>query len=202
MAKKFDFLLNRQDTAAAMGVSTQAIGTWDLKPAEKEDNTSSRVYYDIREVIQYRLNRDLDSGKSTQSLQIERANVAKLQGQKLSLEVKKIKGDLVPADTITEHWENLFLAFRSKILAIPSKAAMVALNATSIEDVEEHLEVFLIEALEELSGDGMPDEYKRSRQESQTSSEATSEDVRERVGRQIPKTKRGSKRGARTVEDK
>lgn len=169
----------------AMGVSTQALQTWDLVNVKKQGAQGSRVYYDIREVIQLRLKRDVDKGTAAQSLPQQRTRLAKNQADKAELEVKKLKGELIPAEDIEKHWENMFLAFRAKILAIPQKAAMVALNATSIEDVEESLSLFLVEALQELAGDGMPDEYKADRQESTFNSKATTETDGEHVGGQL-----------------
>ena len=173
MKTETDFLFNRKDTAAAMGVSTQAIGTWELEHVKKEGATGNRVYYDIRDVIQYRLKRDVETGKVLQSLPHERTRLARLQADKEEIKVKRLRGELIPADAVIKHWEDMFLAFRAKILGIPPRAAMVAINATSIEDVEESMEKFLREALHELAGDGMPDEYKAMRQDSPQGTETT-----------------------------
>jgi len=172
MKSETDFLFNRKDTAEVMGVSTQAIGLWNMEQQKKKGATGNRVYYDIREVVRLRLKEAANRSGNAPDIQRDKSRLVKIQADKADLEYKKMKGELIHADTVTEHWETLFLAFRSKILAIPTRAATVALNATSIPDVEEKLEAFLIEALEELSGDGMPDEYKHVRQESAASPQA------------------------------
>jgi len=182
MKSETDFLFNRKDTAEVMGVSTQAIGLWNMEQQKKKGATGNRVYYDIREVVQLRLKEAANRSGNAPDIQREKSRLTKLQADKADLEYKKMKGELISTDTVTEHWENLFVAFRSKILAIPTRAAAVALNATSIPDVEEKLEAFLLEALEELSGDGMPDEYKQHRQESAPSTETTSETNSHSVG--------------------
>ena len=182
MVEKFDFLLNRKETAEALGVSTQALGGWNIEPVHKPGNNTTRLYYDIREVIQFRLKRDIEAGNVGQSLPHERTRLARAQAETAEVNLKKMKGLLIPADTVTKHWENMFLAFRAKILGIPPRAAMVAINATSVEDVEDSMETFLVEALEELAGDGMPDEYKTVRQDSPESITTTPETISQQVG--------------------
>lgn len=164
MKTETNFLFNRKDTAAAFGVSTQAIGVWNIEPVQSLGKTGNRIYYDIREVIQERLKQARNSSGAGGDLSQQQLRLARNKAEKSEIELQVIKGELLPLNEIVGHWENLFLAFRAKILAIPNKAAHVALNATSLEDVETSLELFLLEALEELSGDGMPDEYKQSRQ--------------------------------------
>lgn len=198
------FYFNRKETGEAFNVSTQTIGLWELDPAPVPPSMAvgNRTYYDIREVIQLRLQKALGAANGGGDIAHANLRLARSKADKADLEFAKLKGELIPRDDIIKHWENLFLAFRAKILAIPQKAAHVALNATSLADVEDHIETFLIEALEELAGDGMPDEYKTSGQEIETGTEATSETNGKPVGRPVPKTKRGSKRGTGTVANK
>ena len=158
MKQEADFLFNRKDTAAAFGVSTQSIGLWDLPQHKKEGAVGNRVYYDIREVIQYKMKHVINSGKSAPDAAREKNRLIKLQADKAQHELDKAEGKVVDVDIVKEHWEGVFLSFRAKILGIPQRAATVALNAASIPEVEEELEKFLLEALNELSGDGMPDE--------------------------------------------
>lgn len=182
MKHETDFLFNRKDTAAVFSVSTQALGAWDLTPVKKPGATGNRIYYDIRDVVKMRLEKALDVGGNIPDIQREKARLAKTTASMKELEYKKMKGELIPVEDVTKHWEMLFLAFRAKILNIPQRAAQVALAASSIPEIEDSLTQFLNEALIELSGDGMPDEYKDVRQESQTSSKATTTSNSKRVG--------------------
>jgi len=182
MKHETDFLFNRKDLAAAFSVSTQAVGAWDLNPVRKPGASGNRTYYDIREVIKYRIDKALDVGGNIPDIQKQKSRLAKSSADMKDLELAKMKGEMIPADDVTKHWQNLFLAFRAKILAIPQRAAMVALAASSIPEVEESLSQFLNEALIELSGDGMPDEYKAMRQESPINTEAASTTNSEHVG--------------------
>jgi len=117
-----------------------------------------------------------------QSLHQERTKLARLQAEKEDINLKRLKGELVPADAVVEHWETMLLAFRAKIMGISPRAAMVALNATTLQDIEDSLDDFLREALHELAGDGMPDEYKTVRQNSPPSIKATNSTHREQMG--------------------
>lgn len=198
MSKEFDFMLSKKDAAEALGITGQALSFWKVESIKR----GSRNFYDIRVLIKYMQERDMEDNNGKGSLPQQRTRLVKLQADKQSLEIKKLQGELVPAKDVIDHWGKLLGAFRAKVLVIPSKAALVALNATSLEDVEDHLEYFLIEALMELSGDGMPDEYKTVRQTSKASIKASSKDDGKRVGGSVSKTKPRSKRRARTVANK
>jgi len=198
MSKEFDFMLSKKDTASVLGITGQALSFWKVKTIKR----GTRLFYDVRECVKYMQERDMEDNDGKGSLPKQRTRLVTLQADKQALEVKKLKGELVPAKDIIEHWSNLLGAFRAKVLAIPPKAAQVALDATSLEDVEDHLEYFLIEALEELSGDGMPDEYKQVRQTSKADTKAANKDDGKRVGGQVQKTKPRSKRRARPVANK
>jgi len=198
MSKEFDFMLSKRDTAEVLGITGQALTFWKVKSIKR----GTRLFYDIRECVAYMKERDMEDNDGKGSLPKQRTRLVTLQADKQALEVKKLKGELVPAEDIIEHWGKLLGAFRAKVLAIPPKAAQVALDATSLEDVEDHLEYFLIEALEELAGDGMPDEYKRVRQTSKVNTKAAPKSNSKRVGRQVPKAKPRSKRRTRSVANK
>jgi phage terminase Nu1 subunit (DNA packaging protein) len=80
----------------------------------------------------------------------ERARLARLQGDKLELELAEKNGDLVPISEVEAGWKKLVLTFRNQMLLLPQKVAdELGGDEARIMQV---LNGLVREALQELSG--------------------------------------------------
>lgn len=84
-------------------------------------------------------------------LPTERALLAQAQRLKLEREAQVARRELVAADDVITAWTRLVGACRSRLLAIPSR--MGSLHGA---EVAANVEMFVFEALDELSSDGLP----------------------------------------------
>lgn len=81
-----------------------------------------------------------------------------------ALEEAEQRGEMIPADVVTEAWQGILTNVRAKLLAMPCKLAAQAFAAHSMPEIEELLHRGIHEALTELSEDGTP---KQNRKRSQ-----------------------------------
>lgn len=81
----------------------------------------------------------------------ERARLLKLQADKTELEVDTIKGKLISADEAEELWASLLATFRSRMLAMPTRAAHLVSHLKEFYAIEHTLRDLVIDALTELA---------------------------------------------------
>ena len=90
----------------------------------------------------------------------ERAKLTKLQAEKVSLELEQLRGTLLPTEMVVVGWMGHVSNARAKMLAIPPKAAAEIVGMESYLEIEQFLTMLIHEALDELSTDGIPKEYR------------------------------------------
>lgn len=140
-------------------------------------------------------------GDEGEGLTYERTRLFRAQADKTELEAKELRGEMVRADDVIETWSRKAGAMRSRLLSLPSKAAPRARAAASDEQAAKLIEAEVIEALEELSGDGLPDRTRARRTRDEGGAEAAATTDGESVGRRVPATVAGKRRRTRKVED-
>jgi len=109
-------LLPQSVCAIALGISVDALRKWRVRPRKRQGR---QVLYYLPDLLDYREHRD---DNQALSLYVERARLAAAQADRTELEVKQLRGDLIPAHAVLEAWEPIVGAARAKVLAIPSKA--------------------------------------------------------------------------------
>lgn len=65
--------------------------------------------------------------------------------------------ELIPADVVQHHWENMVGNMRNKLLALPSRIAGAVMGQDTVQGIEREAMLLVREALEEIAQDGMPD---------------------------------------------
>ena len=131
----------------------------------------------------------------------ERARLTKAQADRTELEAAELRGDMVRADWVIEEWARMLGSLRSRMLSLPTKAAPRARGAVSDAEAAALLEREVLEALQELSDDGL-DPRTRSRQERRAGrDEAAAAAHSKRVGGSVPKAVAGKRGRAGKVED-
>ena len=131
----------------------------------------------------------------------EQAKLAKLRQEKLDLEIEETKGNLVLADAVEKHWKDKLLSFRGRMLSLPRKFSPLVRATSTDQEAEQLLVSGVYEALEELSGNGIPKRTRENRHRSQSSGKPATKANRQRVGGPKKKTQHRSKRRGRTVEN-
>lgn len=190
------FLFSRKETAEFMSVSAIAVSQWTV---DYEVKKGTRSLYDIRKVIQWRIARDQEKSSN---LTMERTRLAKLQADKVEIDLRIARGEVCTIPMVMEHWQEMIMSIRAKLLAMPPKIATAAIDASSVKEIEETVMELMYEALEELKDDGVPSKTKEASSANAVLNEATTNNDGESMGRQVQETKPRSKRRARAVADK
>jgi hypothetical protein len=105
----------------------------------------------------------LDDDGVVYNYEQERARLTKAQADKTELEARELRGEMVRAEDVIESWGRMLGALRSRLLSIPSKSAPRARAAENDEQAAKLVEVEVLEALQELSDDGLPDRARARR---------------------------------------
>ena len=97
--------------------------------------------------------------KNPQDLNLERARLTKAQADHKEIDLAKARGELIPAEDVAKTWADMVLASKARLSAIPTSAAPLVAAADSTPEVTRILQSQIEEALDELSGSGIPDGY-------------------------------------------
>ena len=131
----------------------------------------------------------------------ERARLTKAQADKVELEAHELRGEMVLADHVIEAWARMLGAARSRLLSLPSKAAPRVRAAANDEEAARLIESEVLEALEELSSDGLPDRTRSRRTRNPSHPEAAAEADGERMGGRVSPPEPRKRGRARKVAD-
>jgi phage terminase Nu1 subunit (DNA packaging protein) len=100
---------------------------------------------------QYLMKKQLTKNGSSTDLATEKLRLLKAQADKAELELEALKGKYIEVTEVEFEWSNLLLAFRSKMLNMPSKlACTLAAAGSDFAKLEQILEDEIYEALTEL----------------------------------------------------
>lgn len=137
IATHLDLSLSRVQQLQAEGVIT--------KRAELD---VARVEYirHLRERAQLR-------HKATQDINEERARLVHHQANIESMKEEEKVGSLISADEVESSWTGMAMSMRAKMLGVPKKVASTALGVTDYTEMEDLVDEYVKEALDELSAD-------------------------------------------------
>lgn len=113
----------------------------------------------------------------------ERSRLTKAQADKAEFEAALMAGRLVDVEQLTQAWEGMLSSMRAKLLAIPSKVAPIIADEDEPGVVQNIIDDYMREALEELASYGTSTSNEDP-VEGDGGTEATTETDSKPVGRQ------------------
>ncbi len=125
--------------------------------------------------------------------------MARAESEELSVMV--MKGQYLPVDLMVNTWQHQYASMRAKLLSLPTKGATIAVAAETLEDIKAGLMEIIIEALDELSTDGLPKDIDEILVRYAASAQASAEPDGQSMGGPIPETQPGGQLGAGGMED-
>lgn len=106
----------------------------------------------VRGYIAYLRRRAVKGDAPTGDLTSHRTRLTAARADLAEMEKAQMENRLIPAEDISAAWEAMTANMRSKMLAIPSKAAPAVYAAESLNEAKSILKDEINEALAELSG--------------------------------------------------
>lgn len=155
----------------------------------------------VRSYIRYLQDRSIGRDAGPIDSHKERARLLRAQADKTELEVRTLRGVLIPAEQVEKMWNMILAAFRARMLSLPIKAAQLVITIDDFHEAERIIRDQVYEALTELAEYDVEKFTVVSTTQPEDDS-ATAETDGKPVGRRKPKAKPGSKRRTRKVADK
>lgn len=149
--------MNKAELAKVLKKSTVAIDGWLSRgcPAKSGPQDGKRSYeFDLADVVEWRLEHERAQTKAARvdvDLSEAKRRKAVAEASISEMDEKVRRGDLLERDTVDTAVMAAFSRVRTKLLAIPTKAAPLAVQAPSIAEIEAILRAHVIEALQELA---------------------------------------------------
>ena len=156
-------MATQKDLAEHLFISPQAVGNLVKNGIITIRKGRSPVDIDFarREYLEHLRKTQNHYKKSGNSGDIveESTRLKKFQADKAELEVNQLEGKLIPASLVRDTWSGLVSNAHAKFLNIPTNLAHQVLAAEDYNQATDLIKNSIHEALEELSGDGIPTEY-------------------------------------------
>lgn len=202
--------LGREEAAQLIGCSMTQLHRMDKEP---DPPPWSGRGYECKQFgawlrRQWRRESGIAEDGKVYDYEMERARLTKAQADKTELESQELRGEMVRVPDVVEEWARQIGSTKARCLSIPTKAAPRARTAASDEEAAKVIEAEILEALQELSDDGLPTHTRRRADAARARDsrraagvEAAAEADRKRMGRRAPKAEPGKRRRAGKVED-
>ena len=129
----------------------------------------------IRGYVTYLQERSLGEGVIRIDYQAEKAGLVKAQREKAQLEVEELKGELTRNVDVVNEWAKLIMAFRARLLALPSAIVTVIDTADDLAAREALARDLVEAALNELAGTGLSGVDQQNNHSYEAASKATAE---------------------------
>lgn len=162
-----DFNVTQKDLAKVLSITTRQVrnlknqGLFETEPGTKKYNLAKCV----AEYIDFKIKGEVSNGTSVIK-EKEQAEHERIKKEISKIKLRKLKKEMHEASDVEYFLNNMLVAFRNRLLAVPGKVAPVILGETDINIVIEKLTSEMFETLDELSeydpdavnGDGISDD--------------------------------------------
>lgn len=199
MAVAFQALINAPELAELLGVSTTRLRQLVLEGVLKRAARGQFALPDATQAYCQHM-RDRALGRSGPAVtagevnEQERLTRAKADLAELDLQLRR--GAVISSSDVGDWWDRIISTARTRLLAIPSRAAPLIIGSGTLPKIQSTIESLLNEALSELSSvNPIPDTQSDARVEAAAETDA------EPVGRRRTKAKPRKQRGAGAVAD-
>ena len=148
--------LNKTEIADVFGVSLQTVEQWVRKGLACEKSAREVLFNSAQVVSFLERQAEIRAAESAKPADLEEARARKLaaEAELAEIAVAKARGAVVEIDVVARVVSEEYAATRAKLLSLPSKLGPMAAIETSATACQELIERGIVEALEELSGDG------------------------------------------------
>lgn len=176
------YLVPKKDAAAFFGVSVQALDGWFTRgcPIAEQDSHGRIKAVDLSAMARWRVE------KAEGNLDADRARLARAQAERTELELAELRGLVVRTDEVAAAWTNEIARARTRLLAMPNKLGPLCRSVPTDAAAAGLIEAEVLQALEELSKDGVPERARRRREAGAARVAAAAETDGVRVGGSTP----------------
>jgi len=91
------------------------------------------------------------SGGDDIDFHTEKARLTKMQADKAEMEVLELSHELVRVEEVVQEWQSQLMDMKGKLLSIPSKLATLVADIDNPAEVQDLIDTYIRESLQELS---------------------------------------------------
>lgn len=127
-------IVNKRQLADIMGCTEETLSQWTKQgmPVLLQRRGVAGNQYETAAVIAWRDARNQSDSPPT-DYETERTRKVKIEADILALEKAQLEGRLIPVEIVEQSWLRMAVAFRAKMLSIPSKCAPRVCGLSFIE---------------------------------------------------------------------
>jgi len=144
--------LTQTQVAALLGVTPRTVRDWADAPRNGDGS-----YHGPAIVAYYLAKRTGADGEDGERHPTQRERLAAAQAEKVEVENRVRRGELVEVEQVGAEWDDLVLAARAKLLSMPTKVAPQLVGRTDPNAIRTILRDEVHAALAELAGPVEPD---------------------------------------------
>ena len=175
-------LVQKREAAAFFGVSVQALDGWFNRgcPIAEQDAHGRIKAVDLSAMARWRI------GLAEGNLDADRARLARAQAERTELDLAELQGQVVRTDEVVAAWSAEVARARTRLLSLPNKLGPQCRSAATDAAAAGLIEAEVLQALEELSSDGLTERARNRRAARAERMAAAAETDGVRVGRSAP----------------
>lgn len=145
-------IVNQRELSEVTGVSQVTLWNWKKEgmPVVRSGENGQEDQYDTVQVIDWMLAREAAKYKQ----EGEKDRLARLQGDKIELELAELRAELVPASKIEPAWTSIAMAVRQALLPLGVRLAPLLETTSGIDAKRALIDEEVREALLKLSRHG------------------------------------------------
>jgi phage terminase Nu1 subunit (DNA packaging protein) len=143
--------LNQQQVAYLLGVTSRTVRDWADAPRNADGS------YDARAVVAWFAAKSGSATSGDENYPTQRERLAAAQAEKVEVENRVRRGELVEVEQVGAEWDDLVLAARAKLLSMPTKVAPQLVGRTDPNAIRTIIRDEVHAALAELAGPVEPD---------------------------------------------
>lgn len=142
-------IVNQRELSEILGITAKSLSLWqkDGMPVALETENGLSNQYDTEQVIAWYVAREVAKGAK----ETEKDRLARLQGDKIELEIAEKRHELVPASEIEPAWVSMVLATRQALLSLPARVAPLLAQLDGADPIRELLREEIEDALTQLA---------------------------------------------------
>ena len=154
-------IVNKSELAKALDYSVPTITHWVRRgcPVQQEGSQTKAWKFKLSEVVQWLLDQQASPADAA-ALTAERVRLTCAQADRQEHALQLEREQVVPLEEVALFWADILGAARTRLLAVPTRAAPLVLGCTSLAGAAAILDELICEALTDLSGTGIPAQTK------------------------------------------
>jgi len=151
-------IVNQREMADILDVSAKSVSLWQREglPIALETENGLENQYDTGAVIRWWVAREVAKAPrtTTEDGESQRDRLARVQADKIELEIAKERRQLIPAEEIEPAWIEMVAAAREALLTVPPRIAPLLAQMDGMDAMRDLLEEQIEEVLQKLASDG------------------------------------------------